>query len=148
MSEQTERNQEVVRRWQEAYNTGNLDVVQELVAPDWVSNNWPEGLEQNLENLKALNEMLLGAFPDVQLTTEALVAEGDLVAQRWTWRGTHKGDFPGLPASGHVVEQGGMSMFRVVDGKIVQHWGYQDSLGSLHQMGAEFPAEWLAFIHH
>jgi steroid delta-isomerase-like uncharacterized protein len=148
MSDQTERNKEIVSRWQEAYNNGDLDVVKELVAPDWVSNNWAEGLEQNLENLKALDDMLRGVFPDYQLTTESLVAEGDLVVQRWTWRGTHKGDFPELPASGNVVEQGGMSMFRIADGKIAQHWGYQDSLDVLHQMGGEFPPEWLGFVHH
>lgn len=149
MSEQTERNKEIIRRYQEAYNSGDLDVLDELLAPDWKSNNFPTAvMEQTIENAKAVQGMLLEVFPDLQITTETLIAEGDHVVQRWTWRGTHKGDFPEAPASGNVIEQGGVSVFRIADGKIVEHWGCQDSLDAIAQMGVEFPAEWLAFVHH
>ncbi|MGH9003176.1 MAG: ester cyclase, partial [Acidimicrobiia bacterium] len=70
MSEQTEANKDIVRRYQDAYNESDLDTVAELLDPEWKSNSFPsEVLPQTVENLKVLQDMLLGAFPDIHFTT-------------------------------------------------------------------------------
>jgi len=148
MSEQTDRDKEIVRRYQEAYNSGNLDVLDELLAPDWVSNSFPTSvLEQTVENAKALQRMGVEAFPDLHYTTEALIAEGDMVAQVWTARGTHKGEFVGLPATGDRFELGGISVFTIVDGRITRHHAFNDVIDLVQQCGADVPPEWMAFVH-
>jgi steroid delta-isomerase-like uncharacterized protein len=149
MSEQTERNKGIVRRYQEAYNTGELDVLDELLAPDWKSNSFPTAfLEQTIDNAKAVQGMALEAFPDFLYTTHELIAEGDVVVQSWSARGTHKGEIVGLTPTGNPVEIGGASIFEIKDGKIVRHTAFNDVIPLLHQCGAELPPEWLAFSHH
>lgn len=149
MSEQTERNKEIVRRYQDAYNRGDLDTVAELLDPDWNSNSFPsEVLPQSLENLKVLQGMLVEAFPDINYTTHELIAEGDVVVQSWTARATHKGELVGLAPTGNPVELGGASIFEIKDGKIVRHTAFNDVIPFLAQCGAELPPEWLAFSHH
>lgn len=148
MSEQTERNKAIVRRYQDAYNSGDLDALDDLLAPDWVSNNWPPILEQSIDNAKVIHQMLMEVFPDLHVATEALIAEDDLVVQRFTVRGTHNGEIVGLAPTGNHVSQGGVSIFRIAGGKIVEHLAFQDSLDFVHQCGADLPEEWLVFIHH
>jgi steroid delta-isomerase-like uncharacterized protein len=149
MSEQTERNKEIVLRYQDAYNNDDLDTVAELLDPAWKSNSFPsEVLPQTVENLKILQGMLLEAFPDIHYTTHELVAEGDVVVQSWTARGTHKGDMVGLAPTGNSLELGGISIFEIQDGKIVRHTAFNDVIPFLHTCGAELPPEWLAFSHH
>jgi predicted ester cyclase len=143
----SEANKEIVRRYQEAYNTNNLEVLDELLAPDWKTNAWPEGIPQSLEVAKESYRALLQSFSDPQFMTLDLVAEGDWVVQRHLFRGTFKGELAGLPPTGQVVEGGGISMFRVVGGKIVEHWGYADDIGFWHQMGADIPEAMLVFPH-
>jgi steroid delta-isomerase-like uncharacterized protein len=143
----SEANKEIVRRYQEAYNTNNLDVLDELLAADWKTNAWPEGIPQSIEAAKESYRAILQSVPDAQFITLDLVAEGDWVVQRWVVRGTFKGELAGLPPTGQIVEAGGISMFRVVGGKIVEHWGYADDTGFWHQMGVDIPEIMLAFAH-
>lgn len=144
----TQANKDLIRRYQEAYNSGDLDVLDEILAPDWFTNNWPGAfLEQTVENAKVLHRMRLEGVPDLTTTTEALIAEGDWVVQRLTERGTHKGDILGLAPTGNRIESGAVSMFRIADGKIVEHWAFQDTLPFFEQCGATFPPEWMAFAH-
>jgi predicted ester cyclase len=75
------------------------------------------------------------AFPHGRTTTDDLVAEGDQIVERFTFVGTQKGDFLGIPASGKQVHVTGMSIFRIADGKIVEHWGENDGMGLLMQLG-------------
>lgn len=142
-----EANKDLIRRYQEAYNAGDLDALDQLLDPDWVTNNWLEGTPQSIEDAKALHRMITGVFPDYHCTTEDLIAEGDRVVQRWIARGTHKGEIIGLAPTGRQVEAGGISIFRIADGRIVEHCAFADDLGFLEQLGAELPAEWLAFRH-
>ena len=79
------------------------------------------------------------AFPDLELTTEDIVAEGDKVAIRNTWRGTHQGSFHGLPPTGKRVAFTGTDIIRFVDGRIAEQWADLDALGLMQQLGA-FPA--------
>ena len=145
----SETNKEIVRRYQEAYNTNNLDLLEELLAPDWKTNGWVEGVPQTLETAKEMYQAALQAFPDLQFVTLQLVAEGDWVVQRNVFRGTFKGEFAGLPLppTGEVIEAGGISMYRIADGKIVEHWAYADDTNFWHAMGLEVPEVMLAFSH-
>jgi steroid delta-isomerase-like uncharacterized protein len=141
----SEANKEIVRRYQEAYNTN--DLLEELLAPDWKTNGWVEGVPQTIETAKEMYQAALQAFPDLQFVTLQLVAEGDWVVQRNVLRGTFKGEFAGLPPTGQVIEGGGISMFRIADGKIVEHWAYADDTNFWSQMGVEVPEIMLAFSH-
>jgi C-1 hydroxylase len=143
----SEVNKDIVRRYQEAYNTNNLDVLDELLAPDWKTNGWIEGVPQTIESAKETYQAILQAMPDVQWHTLDLVAEGDWVVQRTLMRGTFKGEIGGLQPTGDVVECGGISMWRIVDGKIVEHWGYADDAGFWSRVGLEVPDIMLAFAH-
>jgi len=135
----SEANKEIVRRYQEAYNTNNLDLLDELLAPNWTTNGWPEGLPQTIESAKGFYQMMLQGFPDLQFITLNLVAEGDWVVQRTIARGTFKGELAGLSPNGKLCEAGGISMFRIADGRIVEHWAYADDGGFWGQAGAEIP---------
>lgn len=144
----SEANKDLVRRYQEAYNCGDLDVLDEILAPDWFTNSWPRALmEQSVENAKVLHTMRCEGFPDLKTTTEQLLAEGDWVVQRLTERGTHKGDVLGLSPTGNLIESGAVSIFRIAEGRIVEHWSFQDTLPFFEQCGAQFPPEWSAFAH-
>lgn len=135
----SEANKEIVRRYQEAYNTNNLDLLDELLAPEWTTNGWPEGVPQSIEAAKDFYQAVLEAFPDLQFITLNLVAEGDWVVQRTLARGTFKGELAGLAPNGQVCEAGGISMFRIADGMIVEHWAYADDTGFWGQAGVEIP---------
>ena len=80
--------------------------------------------------------MLRSAFPDLNATIEDMVAEGDKVAIRITWKGTQKGDFMGVPPTGKSVSFGVMDIVRVAEGKCVEHWGETDFMGLMQQLGA------------
>ena len=148
MSETTERNKEIVRRYQDAYNSNDLDVLDELLAPDWKTQAFPTSLmEQTIENAKAVHRGLLEAFPDLHITTHELIAEGDVVVQSYTVRGTHQGEMAGLPATGNTVAVGGVSIFQIRDGRIVRHEAFSDVIDVLAQLGADIPGEWAAFAH-
>ena len=148
MSETTERNKEIVRRYQDAYNSNELDVLDELLAPDWKTQAFPTSLmEQTIENVKAVHRSLLEAFPDLHITTHELIAEGDVVVQSYTVRGTHQGEMAGLPPTGNPMAVGGVSIFEIRDGRIVRHEAFSDFIDVLAQLGADIPPEWAAFAH-
>ncbi len=79
--------------------------------------------------------MLVAAFPDLHTDTEELIAEGDKVVQRFTVSGTDKGGFMGAPPTGKHYKVTGISIFRIANGKIVEHWGVFDQAGVLQQLG-------------
>jgi steroid delta-isomerase-like uncharacterized protein len=80
--------------------------------------------------------MYRAAFPDLKITVEAQIAEGDLVVTRWSSTGTHEGDLPGLPASHNKVTVTGIGIDRIENGKIVEGWNNWDTLGMMQQLGA------------
>ena len=148
MSESTARNKAIVRRYQDAYNSNDLDVLDELLAPDWKTQAFPTSLmEQTVENAKTVHRGLLEAFPDLHIETHELIAEGDVVVQSYTVRGTHKGEMAGLPPTGNSIAVGGVSIFEVRDGRIVRHEAFSDLIDVLVQLGADIPPDWAAFIH-
>jgi predicted ester cyclase len=131
----TEANKALVRRYRAVHNSNNLDALDEIVAKDIISHNSLPGLPPGLEGGKMAHRAFLEAFPDVQTTTEDLFAEGDKVVERYTARGTNKGSFMGAPPTGKKFEASSMSIYRIADGKIVEHWGENDSMGLMMQLG-------------
>ena len=133
----TEANKELVRRYQEAHNTNNLDALDAIIAPDLITHNQMPGLPPGLEGGKMVHQMAVTAIPDFRADIEDLIAQGDKVVARLTFRGTHTGgEFMGIPPSGRAFAFSAISIFRVADGKIVEHRGEEDALGWLQQLGA------------
>jgi steroid delta-isomerase-like uncharacterized protein len=98
--------------------------------------NRRRGCRQASRGVKQVIAAYRAAFPDVHITIEDLVSEGDKVAERWTMRGTHKGEFAGIPATGKQVTSTGLVIVRIADGKVAEIWGASDQLGLMRQLGA------------
>ncbi len=131
-------NKAVFRRYfEEVLNTGNLDLVDELIARTYVS-HYPTGYDfgGGPEGVKQIVTAVRAGFPDVHFTIEDLIAEGDKVVGRWTFRGTHQGDFMGILPTGKKVSVMGIAIYRVARGKIAEAWVAWDSLGLVQQLGA------------
>jgi steroid delta-isomerase-like uncharacterized protein/deazaflavin-dependent oxidoreductase (nitroreductase family) len=130
----TEDNKTLVHRF---YDGGvhNPALFDELLAPTYVLHMPGSPPISGIEQAKQLMVAYTSAFPDLQVSTEDMVAEGDMVAIRNTWRGTHQGDFQGLPATGKHVMFTGSDFFRLVDGKVAEQWADLDALGLMQQLG-------------
>lgn len=132
---QEEANKALMRRWyEEFWCKGNEAAVDELVAPNFVDHQRPEGWPAGREGLKALVREWRTGFPDMRETVEDLLAEGDRVAGRFTLRGTHRGPFLGLAPTGKRIEITGMDIVRIRDGRIVEFWYNEDTLGLFRQL--------------
>jgi len=134
MADQLEKNNAAVRRWNEVPNTGNTAIYDELAAASYAFRYGTS--TSGIKELKAGSGPFREAFPDLQLTLDEMVAEGDKVSVRWTLRGTHKGPILGVAATGKRVTFTGMSLYRLTGGKIVEDWAVADYLGMLQQIGA------------
>ncbi len=133
----TEENKAISRRvGEETSNGGDLDLADELYAPDYVLHDpsLPEDLH-GPEGLKRYVAMTRAAFPDARVTVEDQVAEGDKVVDRWTARGTHTGEFMGIPPTGRRIEVSGVTISRFAGGKIAEDWYQGDDLGMMRQLG-------------
>ncbi len=130
----TEVNKALVRRYREAHNMNNLALLDEVVAADIKSHGGIPGLPPGLEGGKMVHRMFLAAFPNGQVTTEDLIAEGDQVVERFSFRGTNTGSLMHPPATGKRVTFAGVSVFRIANGRIVEHWGTHDALGTTLSM--------------
>lgn len=135
MSMSIEGNKEIVRRYQEIYNSNHLDNLSEVVAQDLITPKIMPGMPLGLEGGKRVHKTTLIGMPDWHTAIDELIAEGDKVVARITMTGTHTGDFWGIPATGKRVEFTGMYMVRIADGKIVEHWGEEDGVSLLQQLG-------------
>jgi steroid delta-isomerase-like uncharacterized protein len=122
----------VLRFVEEFWSKGNLSAADELMAPD-VTIHQPK--VAGITGLKAFNTSLRTAFPDWYSTPEELIAEGDKVAERWTGRGTHRGEFQGIAPTGAQVEVPGVVFYRLVDGKIAEFRGQFDQFTLMQQLG-------------
>ena len=131
----TEANKALVRRYREIHNSSNLAALDEIVATDLNSHSGLPGLPAGREGGKLAHQGVLASFPDGHVTTDDLIAEGDRVVERFTFSGTHQAPFMGVPATGKRVTVTGMSVFRIADGKIAEHWGENDAMGLLMQLG-------------
>jgi steroid delta-isomerase-like uncharacterized protein len=127
----------IVRFVEELFNKGNMGIVGEIFAPDFIEREQlPPGIPNGREGVKVLTTMLRSAFPDFKATIDDILAEGDKVVIRMTWSGTQKGEFLGVPATGKRVSFGVIDIIRMTNGKCVEHWGQMDSMSLMQQLGA------------
>ena len=131
----TEDNKALVRRTYDVINKRNLKAIDELVDPNYVGHIPAFPPVQGIEGLQQVFSTYLTAFPDMTGTIEDLIAEGDKVAARLTFRGTHTGPMMGIPPTGKQVTLSAMNIFRVANGKFVEQWVNSDDLGLMQQLG-------------
>jgi steroid delta-isomerase-like uncharacterized protein len=117
------------------FTEGDVSALDELVAPDYVDHDPPFGGTGTVDGWRAMAAMIRRAFPDWHSDLHALYAEGDIVVERFTASGTHKGEIFGIQPSDTVCTLAGINIFRVRDGQIVERWGRVDELGMLRQLG-------------
>lgn len=131
-----EANKAVARRFfTEVWGGGSEAVARELLADTYVGHMTGNPVPLDRDGWLAFFRDFRVAFPDAQFTVEDVVAEGDRVALRLTMRGTHRGPFNGIPPTGKSVVVVGVSIERIVDGRIVEGWVTNDALGMLQQLG-------------
>jgi steroid delta-isomerase-like uncharacterized protein len=135
----SEENKALDRRIFEAVSNKNLAALDELMAPDMVDHELPPGLPPGRDGTKAFLGMFISAFPDIKVTIEDQIAEGDKVVTRWTATGTHTGELMGIPATGKQVTMMGIDITRFSGGKNVEHWGQFDQMGMMQQLGVVPP---------
>lgn len=132
----TEENKALAQRWiEEAWNKGDLTIVEELIAPNYVLHDPTRPGLIGREGIKQSVAMFRTAFPDLHFTIEEQVAEGDMVVIRYTVQGTHQGPFMGIAATGKMGTLTGIDIYRIADGRIEEAWSNWDTLGMLQQMG-------------
>ncbi len=133
----TEQNKTIVRQLiEEVWNKGNLSRAEALISASFVDHTAPPGLAPGLEGFKQMYSMFRAAFPDLQISIEDQIAEGDKVVGRVTLHGTHQGDFRGMSPTGKAITVTGIRIDRITKGKVVEHWASFDQLGMLQQLGA------------
>jgi steroid delta-isomerase-like uncharacterized protein len=131
-----DENKAIVRRFfEELWNAKRLDRVDEFVAQDYVDGNALPGQAPGLDGAKQKWAMYFVGIPDLTATIHDLVAEGDRVVVRFTAEGTHQGRLLGVPATGKRVRVSGISIYRLAEGRLVEHWEEGDRLGLLQQLG-------------
>lgn len=126
-----EENKAVVRRWvEEVINNRRMDVADQVLSPELRSES---GSHKHLKNLVA---HLHKVFPDFHQSIDSLIAEGDTVVQQWTNHATHTGgSYAGVPPTGKHLEGSGVDIYRIVDGKIIEHRGVFDQLPLWKELG-------------
>jgi steroid delta-isomerase-like uncharacterized protein len=133
----SEQNKAIVRRlFAELWNQGNLSVADEIFAPNYShhDSSTPDfGLGPDSEKRRLA--LYRGAFPDLHLTIEDVIAEGETVMTRWSCRGTHKGDLNGLAPTGKRITISGVTVVRVSNGKMAEGYVNWDALGMMQQLG-------------
>ncbi len=125
-----------VRFTDEAWNGGNLDLIDELFTADYVGHDAPRPEPvHGPEGMKDFLRMYRGAFSDAHITLDDIIVAGDKVVTRWTGTGTHDGNLMGIPPTGKSVAFTGIRIFRVADGKIAEGWVNWDTFGLMRQLG-------------
>ena len=130
----------ITRVYEQAFNEGNLAVVDELFASGYESHGLPVPIPHGREGVKNGIALLRVAFPDLHYTVEDEIEQGDRFAARWVARATQKGPFMGVPPTGKPVTSHGVFYGRIADGKIAEGWVFADNLSVLQQLGAVPPA--------
>jgi len=144
---QEAQNTALIRRWfDEVWNKGRIETVDELASADVIARGQLEDGHdiKGAAHFKAFAKAIRAAFPDIVVTIEDTVAQGDRVVARWTATMTHQGDFLGLAPTQKKVTVSGTSIQRIVDGKIVEGWDNWDQLGLMVQLGALGKVSFLA----
>ena len=138
MSIEEENKAKQRRIFEEALNRGNLALFDDLIAADYEAES-PQGTIKGAEGMKQGATALRTAFPDIHFTVEDMVAEEDRVVSRVTVRGTHEGEYMGIPPTGKKFAVNAIIITRWVDGKEVEAWEVVDMLGMFQQLGISPP---------
>ena len=125
----------VRRLFDEDINPGNPAVAAEIIHPEFHDHTNPPGMQHGLEGHNAIVALFHAAFSDMQWHIHEMVTEGDRVVARTTMEATHTGDFFGIPPTGTRVSVDGIHILRIADGRIAEHWGNNDDLGMMRQLG-------------
>jgi steroid delta-isomerase-like uncharacterized protein len=129
-------NRAIVERALAQFNSpGDKSGYVELYAPDCMLHGYA-GVEPGQEGIRQFYQQLWAAFPDSTVSCEDWLEDGDRIALRFTFRGTHRGEFQGLPPTGRAVMMPGITILRFANGKCVERWSQADFLGLLQQLGA------------
>lgn len=128
-------NKNVIRRLYEEINQGHVEILEELVADDLIEHEEFPGLESDKAGVIQFFRQLRAAFPDLRMTADDFVAEGDKVVIRGTMTGTHEGEFMGIEATGNRISVPFADFFRLEDGQIAEHWGATDTGVMMQQLG-------------
>jgi len=133
----TDANKELIRRlYEDVLNGGKLGLLDTLIGAAYVEHNPSPGQTAGAAGIKTRISALREAFPDLRFVVDEVVAEGDIVAVRYHWKGTHRGKpFLGIPPSGKGIRVQGMDFYRLRENRIVEHWDNVDELGMLTQLG-------------
>ena len=134
MSVSAQESRDIVGRYAQMFNTGDLDEADELFAPDFIIRHL-DAPELDREGWKEFSRPFVSGFSERWLTVEDLVTEGHEVVARMTFSGRHTGEFFGVAPTGREVRFTGIVWFRIAKGKIVEHWGEFDALGLMQQLG-------------
>ncbi len=133
----TQQNKATYRRFiQEVFNEGHIDAVEELLSPEYVLHEAAPGTPPGREGVRQIVSTFRAAFPDLEITIEDQVAEEDKVCSLTTMRGTHRGSIYGVAGTGKKVSVTGLTMVRLVGGRIAESWVKNDVLGLMNQIGA------------
>lgn len=131
-----EQNKEIARRYLlDVWGEWDFEAEKELVAEDLVDHNAVPELPPGREGHHQFLVVCQSAFPEFDVTIDELIAEGDKVAYQWTAKGTHEGEFMGVPPTGNEVTITGSDIVRIEDGKIAETWHVEDNLGLMQQLG-------------
>ena len=137
-----EENKAIARRWFEEFwnkRTLSLDEIDAFFTADFVYHSPPSGIPLDLEGFKQQVTMLLAAIPDVHITIEDMIAEGDKLVARWTFTATHKGELMGIAPTGKQITVSVMAISRIAGGKFAEVWELADQLGMMQQLGVVPP---------
>lgn len=128
---------ETIRRLNEdVFGKGNLDIIDELVHEDYVDHTAMPGVPADRDGLKAFVQITQDAVSDQEVSLDHVLVDGDKVAYRWTMRGTHTGEFMGIPATDKTVTVTGNDIAIMRDGKIAETWGEWNMFHLLTELGA------------
>jgi predicted ester cyclase len=136
-----EENKELVRRWMAEIDKADPAIIAQYLVEDYLDHNPPPypGLPAGREGTRRAFEISLTVFSDYRHEIHRQIAEGELVVTHLTGYGRHTGEMLGIAATGKEVQMSGISIHRVADGKLAEHWGQIDAFGLFAQIGS-FPA--------
>lgn len=131
----TEQNKALIQKLENLLNARDLDTALTLFSPNYVDHTPSIGLPPGLEGVRAFHTMMFAAFPDRHVTSQDMIAEDDRVVHRLSGELTHQGAFMGMPPTGKHITWSCIDIWRIEDGKIVEHWVEANMLDMMQQLG-------------
>ena len=124
------------RMEEELFDNRNLDALDEFIAAEYALRTAPEGTPAGRDAVRDSIAMYLGAFPDLRISIDELLAVDDKVVGRFTFTGTHEGELMGLAPTGRRIVVRQIAIYRIEGGRVVEEWEVSDQLGLMQQLGA------------